>query len=100
MNKLQSLPANFVNDLKLIIIDYMGENKYQLSYKKCIEEYRDRISFIYGNSSIGFKVLSKYNPYKYKCYNRRSACVTPITDINDNIVAELPINYKHQQLFF
>ena len=37
MNKLENVPLLY--DLKLIIIDYMGENKYQLNYKKCIKEY-------------------------------------------------------------
>lgn len=47
----------------------MGENKYQLSYKKCIEEYRDRIYTLIG---IGFRIKSKCGMfYFYKYYNRR-----------------------------
>lgn len=97
MDKLRSLPVNFVNDLKLIIIDYMGENKYQLSYKKCIEEYRDRIYTLIG---IGFRVKSKYGIFYYKYYNRRYLFISSITNINNEIVCDLPANYKHQQLFY
>lgn len=38
--------------ISTIIIDFMGENKYQLNYKKCIDEYHKTYKQGYRDSII------------------------------------------------
>ena len=86
--------TNLLLDLKLIVIDYigpseLGSNKYQLNYKKCMEEYK-RNYYYYDNTSVRDYDMGEYNwriLYKYN-YNNKS-----IYDKDGIIVGNLPKNY-------
>lgn len=78
MDLISDLPL--LNDLKLIVIDYLGENKHQLNYKQCIMEY-------YNFNDDVYNWNWRYGNYSKYIYN------------NNLRVAKLPLNYYHQQLY-
>lgn len=56
----------FDKDVLSLIKDYMGQNKYQLNYKICIEEYKKRINndlfdeqFIYIPDNLGYRLTGR-----------------------------------------
>ena len=64
MDLLQSL--DLLPDLKLIIFDYMGKNKYQLNYKKCIEEYK---KYYYNEDNYCINKYVGHYTYRYVQYS-------------------------------
>lgn len=107
MNTLPLLEDLLLPELKLIIIDYIGENKYQLNYKKVIEEYKN--AFIadvpfYRSECIvsrmdknGYFFRYNYRPYYFPLYNviHNNKVINKINHfkIVVKIVADLPKNY-------
>lgn len=62
MNTLNSLCL--LSELKLIVVDYMGKNKYQLNYKNLIEEYKNRLAVYWLNDKfeyLFFDIGTKFN---------------------------------------
>lgn len=93
MELILDLPL--LNDLKLIVIDYMGENTYQLNYKKCIEEYDN--TYYFCNSFFYID-----NIKTYKSYNWRDSNIHKIAYVYNKkvqIVSLLSQNYWHQKLY-
>lgn len=90
MESLQSLAL--LNDLKLIVIDYIGENKHQLNYKECIKEY---YSFFKFNKRLHFVDKMHCGVYNW----RHSWSNSKYIYRNNRQVTKLPLNYYYQQLY-
>lgn len=88
---------SLLSELKLIVIDYLGENKYQLNYKKLIEEYKCSYRWDY---SVNFgRLFDNYNEiepnnWKIYCYrNIQNIDYGVIYNQKSVIVANLPEIY-------
>lgn len=98
MNTLEDL---LLPELKLIVIDYMGDEKRelcQLNYKKCIEEYRTEFGYTNYKGKLQLykriadcRVVNFYN-YRNLVDTERDLSEYKIYNLYD-IVADLPLNY-------
>lgn len=57
-----------LTDLKLIVIDYMGENKHQLNYKKVIEEYKSSYRWDYYDNCLCYNLRYRIVNWRYIGY--------------------------------
>lgn len=86
-------------ELKLIVIDFMGENKYQLNYKKVLEEYQSNYRFI-----DYYMCPSKIDTCKMYCYRYLYLYINPvynqkyIYNQEDIIVSLLPKRYYYSNM--
>lgn len=79
-------------DVSTVIIDFMGENQYQLNYKKCIEEYHNTYKSYWDDT-----LVIRGDDVYLACNYRRDFIYKDIFKLNKGLnqskIAEIPKNY-------